>query len=95
VDLELISNVVNLGEAIRRNKAEGNLQSLVPPTINGYKSFIRKSKSKNDLRLVAMSTLLGHVSKDDENLAASVYNEIFGILPADDEDLNLEESRFF
>jgi hypothetical protein len=42
-----------------------------------------------------MSTLLGHVSKDDENLAASVYNEIFGILPADDEDLNLEESRFF
>jgi hypothetical protein len=95
VDLELISNVVNLGETIRRNKAEGNLQSLVPPTINGYKSFLRKSKSKNDLRLVAMSTLLGHVSKDDENLAASVYNEIFGILPADDEDLNLEESRFF
>ena len=41
VNPELIIKAVQLGQVIRRHRAEGNLQSLVPPTMYGYQAFVR------------------------------------------------------
>jgi hypothetical protein len=87
-DQELISKVVKLGQIVRRQRLEGNLQSVVPPTIYGYLSFLRMAQSLACLSMqqIAMATMLGNVSLEDRKLAFGLLNELFGLQSEQDED---------
>ena len=73
-------HTVRLGQTIRGQKLEGNLQSIPPPTIYGYLAFLRMARSLPHLSLqqIAMSTLLGNASTEDQKHVAGVLNEVFG-----------------
>jgi hypothetical protein len=77
----LIAKVVKLGNVIRRHRAEGNLQSVAPPTIYGYLAFLRMIQSLTHLtpQQAAMATLLGNASRDDQKHVTGVLNEVFGL----------------
>jgi len=77
---ELVLHTVGLGQTIRRQKLEGNLQSVPPPTIYGYLAFVRMARALPHLSLqqVAMSTLLGNACPEDQKHVAGVLNEVFG-----------------
>ncbi len=77
---ELIEKVVILGNKIRKQRQEGNLQSITPPTIYGYLAFLRMAQALPhlELRQVAMVTLLGNASLEDRNEAVNLCR-IFGL----------------
>ncbi len=81
IDSDLIVKTVQLGNVIRRHRSEGNLQSISPPTIYGYMSFLRMAKSLSHLNLeqVAVATLLGNASMEDKKVVSSVFKEVFGL----------------
>jgi len=85
---ELVEKGVQLGHAIRRQKAEGNLLSVPAPTIWGYLAFLRMACRLPHLtpQQVAMSTLLGLCSREDRKQVAGVLNEVFGLQAFDAED---------
>lgn len=78
---EVVSKVVRLGHAVRRHRSEGNLQSIAPPTIYGYMALFRLARGlpRLSLQQLAMVTLLGNASMEDQKLAAGVFNEVFGL----------------
>jgi hypothetical protein len=78
---KLIEKVVLLGDEIRRQRQDGNLQSISPPTIYGYQAFVRMAKALPhlELRQVAMVTLLGNASLEDRTVAVSLCNRVFGL----------------
>jgi len=84
----LIRKVVQLGQAVRRHRAEGNLRSLAPPTIYGYLAFLRMATALPHLNLqqVALCSVIGNASVEDRKYVNSVFNEVFGI-----QDDNLED----
>jgi energy-coupling factor transporter ATP-binding protein EcfA2 len=88
INLDLIIRVVQLGNAIRQQRSEGNLRSLIPPTIYGYIAFLRMASALPhfSVQQVAQSTLLGNASMDDRKKAASVFNEVFGLQSVLEED---------
>ena len=88
VDEALIAKVVRLGQVIRRQRSEGNLQSVPPPTIYGYMAFLRLAQALPHLSIqqVATATLLGNASPDDRKLSSGVFNEVFGLQAEQDED---------
>ena len=95
-DDELLTRVVRLGQVIRRHKQEGNLQSLPPPTIYGYLAFLRMARALSHLSLqqVALATLLGNASLDDRKHVVGVFNEVFGLQSAAEDDPVKEGSLF-
>ena len=84
----LIEKSVQLGHAVRRQKAEGNLLSVPAPTIMGYLAFLRMADRLPHLtpQQVAMSTLLGLCSREDRKQVSGVLNEVFGLQAYDGED---------
>jgi hypothetical protein len=78
---KLIEKVVLLGNEIRRQRQEGNLQSISPPTIYGYQAFIRMARALPhlELRQIAMVTLLGNASLEDRTVAVGLCNRLFGL----------------
>jgi hypothetical protein len=96
VDQKLIRQVVLLGHEIRRLKAEGQLQSVIPPTIYGYLAFLRmvKGMSHFTCQQVAAATLLGNTSIEDQTLSNSLINQIFGFQMNEDEQMPLEGNMF-
>ena len=91
-----MSRTARLGQVIRRHKQEGNLQSLPPPTIYGYLAFLRMARALSHLSLqqVALSTLLGNASLDDRKHVVGVFNEVFGLQSAAEDDPVKEGSLF-
>ncbi|MCK4787824.1 MAG: hypothetical protein KAV87_28980 [Desulfobacteraceae bacterium] len=87
IDDEIIIKAVQLGNVIRRHRSEGNLQSIPPPTIYGYLSFLHMAQALPHLNLqqIALTTLLGNATLEDRKYVSSVFNEVFG-LQVDDED---------
>jgi len=87
-DNALIDSVVKLGQAIRRQRAEGALQSVVPPSIYGYLALLRMKNALPDLttQQLAAATLLGHASAEDTKLAGTVLNQVFGYQRGKDDD---------
>jgi len=88
-DAAMIINVVRLGNIIRRHRAEGELQSVPPPTIYGYLTFLRMATSLPHLspQQIAELTMLGNAAIEDRKVVAAVLNEVFGLRQADpDED---------
>lgn len=96
ISMELILQVVRLGNVVRRQRSEGNLLSVPPPTIWGYMAFMRAAMLLPFLSLqqVATATMLGNASLEDRKYITSVFNEVFGIQSMDKEDLNLELNLF-
>ncbi len=86
-DGDIIVKVVKLGNAVRRQRAEGNLQTITPPTIYGYLACLRMARALPTLGLdqVAAATMLGNAGLEDKKHVSGVFNEVFGIR-ADDED---------
>jgi len=84
---ELIVKIVKLGHIVRQQRSEGNLQSVVPPTIYGYMSFIRMAIAMPHMNFqqVALVTLLGNASNDDRHSITNIFTEVFGVLSIDDD----------
>jgi hypothetical protein len=93
---DLLIKVVQLGNVIRRQRADGNLQSLAPPTIYGYLAFLRMAQALPHLSLqqVALATLLGNASLEDRKHVASVFNEVFGLQPGHEDDPTMGGNLF-
>lgn len=93
---ELFEKVVNLGHAIRRQKAEGNLLSVPMPTISGYLAFLRMVRQLPHLtpQEVSRYTLLGLCSKEDRRQVLGVLNEVFGLQSTDTEDIAIGVNLF-
>ena len=79
--LDLIPGIVRLGNEIREQKMEGNLQSITPPTIYGYLALLRLQQNMpyTSLQDAMNATLLGNASQDDSNQALVLFNQIFGL----------------
>lgn len=88
---ELAELAVRLGTLIRARKAEGQLPSAVVPTIYGYLSFVRMALriSHKPLPDVASDTMLGGVSDEDLDHVAAIFNEVFGLQVALEEEPTL------
>jgi hypothetical protein len=87
-DVRLIERIVTLGQVIRRHKAQGDLQSVVPPTIYGYLAVVRMAGRMPHLSIqqIIRTTLLGNAKGDDQKLIPGIINEVFGLKAADDAD---------
>jgi hypothetical protein len=96
VNPELIVKAVQLGQVIRRYRAEGNLQSVAPPTLYGYLAFLRMAQALPHLSIqqVALATLLGNASGEDHKHITGVFNEVFGMQMADEDDPTLGGKLF-
>ena len=96
VDSERIAQVVRLGQEIRRMKAEGQLQSVIPPTIYGYLAFLDMARTLPHFtnQQLAGATLLGNVSMEDQSLCSSVLNQVFGFQFAEEEQMSIEGNLF-
>jgi len=83
---DLVQIVVRLGQVIRRHRLEGNLLSVPPPTIHGYLTFLRMAERLPHMspQQIATLTLLGNASLDDRQATVGVFNEVFGVMPAQD-----------
>lgn len=93
---EIVTKVVELGQVIRRHRAEGNLLSVPPPTIYGYLAFLRMASIMPHLSLmqVAQATLLGNASSEDHKHISSVFGEVFGLRQDDVDDPTLGPNLF-
>lgn len=92
----LIRKVVHLGQVVRRQRSEGGLRSVAPPTIYGYLAFLRMAQSLPHLSLVqvAQATLLGNANVEDREQLAGVFNEVFGLRCEDEGDTALGADLF-
>ena len=92
----LINNIVKLGDHIRKARAEGNMQSVAPPTIYGYLTFYRMSEllPHLDLGTIAESTILGNASGEDLKTGPAMFNKVFGLIKAADEEPVVTENCF-
>ncbi len=77
----LLEKVVKLGDLVRKAKLEGNLQSLVTPTIYGYLSMVQRVLHLPHLTWArcAQMTLLGNPQTDDLPQVSTVLQQVFGI----------------
>ncbi len=77
---ELCEQAALLGDRIRKERGEGNLLSVPPPSIYGYLSFIRMAmRLRNaDRRRVAEVTLLGNASREDRRRIPLLLQPILG-----------------
>ncbi len=78
---DLIPGVIRLGNEIRNQKLDGNLQSITPPTIYGYLALLRLHQAMpyTTLQDAMNSTLLGNANMEDSKLASTLFNRIFGL----------------
>lgn len=81
IDLDLIDEVVKLGTIIRDQQADGNLQSVPPPTIYGYLTYYKMVISLKHLNrpLIAQTTLLGHANSQDEKFIPEVLKQVYAL----------------
>ena len=80
--------IFQLGNLIRKYRREGKLQSVPPPTIYGYLSFLRLADAMPHMSFqqIAIATMLGNASMDDRKYVTGLFNEIFGVRSASDDD---------
>jgi hypothetical protein len=96
VSRDLIVKVVALGQEVRRLRSEGQMQSVPPPTLYGYLSFLRMAQSmpKMPHPQIALVTVLGNAGLDDQKAKAAVLNQAFG-LRSDDTDSAVFDGNLF
>ena len=81
VEEALIKKVVELGQAIRAQRSQGNLLSVAPPTLDGYFAFLRMAHALHYLPVqeVANMTLLGSANPTDRDQLSGIFSEVFGL----------------
>lgn len=79
VDKEMVKKIVRLGQMVRNYRAEGNLLSVVAPTIYGYLTCYRMARklSHLGLQIIIMNTILGNASKDDLRMVETLIQTVF------------------
>ena len=92
----LVPKIVKLGQKIRHQRLEGNLQSTTAPTIYGYEALLKMMDTLPhvNLRDGVFHTLLGNASLEDSKTAMAVFNEIFGLQAEDEEEADFARSMF-
>jgi hypothetical protein len=85
---ELIHRVVKLGNIIRKYRAEGEMQTVVPPTIYGYLTYLRMSKSLPHIspQQIALTTMLGNAGLGDRKAVVAALKQVFGLQQGEPED---------
>lgn len=75
---EAIRELVSFSHAIRRQRAEGNMRSVTPPTIAGYLSYFRMEKALPHFsrRQLLMVTLLGNATSEDRERIPGLLSEM-------------------
>jgi MoxR-like ATPase len=88
--------IVKLGNAIRAERAQGRLQSVPPPTIAGYLSFVKMAQglSSMTLKQVAQCTLVGSASNEDCKCVESLLNSVFGLTSGEDDSSEIGDNLF-
>lgn len=83
----LISKVVKLGMMIRAQQESGSLQSVPPPTISGYLTYLKMARKRPTEcpRDLTEWTILGHASNNDKQVIIGLLNEVFGVEAIEDE----------
>jgi len=78
-DVELIKNIIRLGQEIRQYKAEGNLESVTEPNPKGYLTCYEMIKSLPGIGidLAISNTMLGNAASDDLKLVDSSIQNVF------------------
>ncbi|MBN1674971.1 MAG: AAA family ATPase [Kiritimatiellae bacterium] len=84
----LIELIVQLGQKIRKQRLEGALQSVAPPTIYSYLSFLEMAAAlpHHTPQELALATLLGNASMEDQNACLAIFNEVFALRERQEED---------
>jgi hypothetical protein len=92
----LVPKIVKLGQKVRHQRLEGNLQSATPPTIYGYEALLKVMNALPHLNLrdAVFHTILGNTSLEDSKTAMAIFNEIFGLQAEDEEEVDLLRSMF-
>jgi MoxR-like ATPase len=80
LDREVIRQVVMLGQLIRRDRSQGQLQSVAPPTIHNFLAFLRQHQAmpQRSLTDVALKTLAA-ASPEDRGQMMSLCAHAFGV----------------
>ena len=88
VKKSLINDVVKLGQAIRRHRAQGNFLSLPPPSLQSYVTVLRMTKRLPHMLTaeIAEVTLLGNPSSEDSQLIPGLFSEVFGLREVEESD---------
>ncbi len=78
-DVELIKNIVRLGQMIRQYKAEGNLVSVSEPNPKGCLTCYEMIKALPGIgiNLAITNTMLGNVASDDMKLVDTSIQTLF------------------
>ncbi len=78
-DLELIRNIIKLGQMIRQYKAEGNMQSVTEPNPKGYLTCYETIRALPGIgiNLAITNTMLGNAATDDVKLVDSSIQNVF------------------
>ena len=81
LDDSLVMKVVELGQAIRGQRSQGNVLTVAPPTLYSYFAFLRLAHALPNLSVqeVANVTLIGSASPADRERLAGVFSEVFGL----------------
>ncbi|HPO14085.1 MAG TPA: hypothetical protein PLI09_11615 [Candidatus Hydrogenedentes bacterium] len=81
LDHALVMKVVELGQAIRMQRNQGNVLTVAPPTLYSYFAFLRLAHALPNLSVqeVANVTLIGSASPSDRERLAGVFSEVFGL----------------
>jgi len=92
----LVPKIVKLGQKIRYQRLEGNLQSATAPTIYGYEGLLKKMNELPHLSLqkAVFNNFLGNMNNEDAKTARATFNEVFGLQAEDEEEVNLSRSMF-
>ncbi len=93
----LLEKIVKMGEMVRKSKLEGNLQSLVTPTIYGYLSMVQRVIHLPHLGWprCAQMTLLGNPQTDDLPQVATVLQQVFGVKAGNKETGDVTQENMF
>jgi MoxR-like ATPase len=85
---ELIHRVVKLGNIIRKFRAEGETQTVAPPTIYGYLTFLRMAKALPHIspQQIALTTMLGNAGLADRKAVVAALKQVFGLQQGEPED---------
>lgn len=88
VEESLIKKIVQLGQDIRAQRKQGNLQTAAPPTLHGYFAFLKMAHHLRHLprQTVAGMTLLGSAAPADRKQLVSLCNAVFGITQEQNEE---------
>jgi MoxR-like ATPase len=76
---DLTRGVVKLGRLLRHYRAQGELQSLAPPSLYSYAAALRLAQAMPNLGYLQLmtATLLGNAGAEDAKQSLAAFKEVF------------------